>query len=182
MGTTVASGYKPVSKDIINTWETRQVLRSIIMGSIDRRYYQEVKTFLPVSPYNFKQEIYRDDPWKMLIVCMMLNQTSYKQVDKIREKFFTRFPDAWTFIRSKDEDIINIIRPLGFYNRRCKTWKAFSKSFILGSYDKIEDLPGVGKYAADSWKIFQEGNINIKVEDKELKKYVTWANDYRTNK
>ena len=46
-------------------------------------------------------------------------------------------------------------------------------------YEFIEDLPGVGKYAADSWKIFQEGNIDIQVEDKELIKYVEWAQEYR---
>lgn len=130
---------------------------------------------LPISPYKFKQELYREDPWKMLIICMMLNQTSYKQVDKVRNVFFDKFPTPLSLLNAKDEDIINIIKPLGFYNRRCKTWKKFSKKWISKDFDDISKLPGVGKYALDSWKIFQEGNINIKVEDKELKKYIKWA-------
>jgi len=132
----------------------------------------------PISPYNFKQEIYRDDPWKMLIICFMLNQTSYKQVDKVRDKFFERFPDPQYLIHANDKDVIEIIKPLGFYNRRCKLWKAFSKAWIEGDWKNIEDLPGVGKYAADSWKVFQEGRIDIIVEDKELIKYVKWAKEY----
>jgi hypothetical protein len=43
--------------------------------------------------------------------------------------------------------------------------------------NNVLDLPGVGKYASDSWKIFQEGVYNITVEDKELKKYLQWINE-----
>ena len=56
---------------------------------------------LQTSPYNTRQEQYRDDPWKMLMVCFMLNQTSHKQVDQIREEFFNRFPDAESFVLAK---------------------------------------------------------------------------------
>lgn len=134
---------------------------------------------LPTSPWNYKQEVYQHDPWQMLIVCMMLNLTSYIQVDRIREVFFSRFPTPQDLIDSEDSEIIEIIRPLGFYNKRCAQWKKFSRAWITNNWKKIEDLQGVGKYAADSWKIFQEGNIDIQVEDKELIKYVEWAREYR---
>ena len=119
-----------------------------------------------LSPFLFKQEIYIDEPWKMLIVCMMLNQTSYKQVDNVRIKFFEKFPDAETLLKSSDDEIIDIIRPLGFYNRRCKIFKKFSEAWIKNEWKHIEELPGIGRYASDSWKIFQEGNTNIKVYNK----------------
>lgn len=135
---------------------------------------------MQVSPYNFKQEIYRDDPWKMLIVCMMLNQTSYKQVDKVRIKFFETFPDPSSLIAASDEEVTSIIRPLGFYNKQCKVWKEFSKRWLSKDWQNIRDLPGVGKYASDSWKIFREGNIDIETEDKELKKYIKWAKEFKT--
>ena len=128
-----------------------------------------------ISPYIFKQEIYRDDPWKMLIVCMMLNQTSYKQVDKVRDIFFDKFPNPQSLLNTNDDEIIKIIRPLGFYNKRCKQWKKFSQEWLNNVWENIEDLYGIGRYADDSWKIFQEGNLNIDVKDKELKKYLKWA-------
>lgn len=130
----------------------------------------------PFSPYMYRQEMYRDDPWKMLIVCMMLNQTSYKQVDLVREEFFRRFDTPEALMTASDEDIVAIIRPLGFYNKRAKQWKKFSSAWLDWDGRNISDLPGVGKYASDSWKIFQEHIYNITVEDKELKKYLQWIN------
>lgn len=132
-----------------------------------------MKDRLPISPHVFKQEVYRDDPWKMLMVCMMLNQTSYKQVDKVRDPFFKRFPDARSLATADESDIIEIIRPLGLFNRRAKTWKAFSKGWLEGK--DVSKLPGVGKYALDSWKIFQEGDFTVDATDKELVKYLAWA-------
>lgn len=130
-----------------------------------------------MSPYVYRQEMYREDPWKMLIVCMMLNQTSYKQVDRVRNEFFSRFDSPERLIKASDAEIIDIIRPLGFYNRRAKQWKKFSLAWMEWDGVNINDLPGVGKYASDSWKIFQEGVYDIEVEDKELKKYLQWINN-----
>jgi methyl-CpG-binding domain protein 4 len=132
---------------------------------------------IPTSPYVYRQEMYREDPWKMLIVCMMLNQTSYKQVDRVRHEFFSRFDSPERLIKASDDEIIDIIRPLGFYNRRAKQWKKFSLAWMEWDGVNINDLPGVGKYASDSWKIFQEGVYDIEVEDKELKKYLQWINN-----
>jgi methyl-CpG-binding domain protein 4 len=131
----------------------------------------------PMSPYRYRQEAYREDPWKMLIVCMMLNQTSYKQVDRVKDLFFERFPGPEDLVNAPDEEIVSIIRPLGFYNRRARTWKRFSSEWICGSWKSIDELPGVGKYASDSWKIFQEHVFDITVEDKELKKYLHWVRE-----
>lgn len=126
--------------------------------------------------------MYQHDPWKMLMVCMMLNQTSYKQVDKVRNDFFDAFPDAERLANAREEDIINIIKPLGFYNRRAALWKKFSSAWLSWNKENVMDLPGVGKYASDSWKIFQEFNYNVQVEDKELKRYLQWINESGYNK
>jgi len=144
------------------------------------RIKPKAEVFLPVSPYDYEQEQYRHDPWKMLMVCMMLNQTSYRQVDQMKDRFFERFPDAETFLAASDEEIVEAIRMLGLYNRRCRLWKRFCRAW-LGEWKNVDELPGIGRYASDSWKIFQEGNVDIEVEDKELKKYVAWARQHRSN-
>lgn len=144
-----------------------------------------MKRDFPISPYFFEQEKYIDDPWKMLIVCFMLNQTSYKQVDKVRKVFFEKYPNASELIQGSDEEIISIIRPLGLYNKRCKMWKRFSREWLeLKTFDRntIKELTGVGKYALDSWKVFQESDIYTEVQDKELKKYVKWAKNLKIQK
>lgn len=139
---------------------------------------------LETSPYDTRQEQYRDDPWKMLLVCFMLNQTSHKQVDQIREAFFERFPNAESLVSASESEIADMIRPLGFYNRRAKMWKKFSVEWIeiLKKYDPIgipldqlENMSGVGKYALDSWRVFQLYDYDVEPNDHVLNWYVDWA-------
>jgi endonuclease III-like uncharacterized protein len=140
---------------------------------------------LETSPWNTRQEQLRDNPWQMMIVCMMLNQTNYKQVEKVRYNFFDRFPTPEELMFASDEEIIEIIRSLGFYNRRAKQWKQFSREWleltdtfkdpVTIPVDRLGDLTGVGKYALDSWKIFQLYDYSVDPEDHVLNWYIDWA-------
>lgn len=139
---------------------------------------------LQISPYNTRQEEYRDDPWKMLMVCFMLNQTSHKQVDQVRHSFFDRFPNPESLAVANESEIAQMIRPLGFYNRRAKSWKEFCLQWIdavrkFGStkipVEELEKMKGVGRYALDSWKVFQLYEYDIEVDDHVLNWYVDWA-------
>jgi endonuclease III-like uncharacterized protein len=137
---------------------------------------------LATSPYATRQEEYRDDPWKMLMVCFMLNQTSHKQVDKVRHEFFSRYPNAQAFLDSVDSEVIELIKPLGFYNRRVKAWKEFCRQWIAAGTDapslaQLIEMKGVGKYALDSWKVFQLYEYDTDVQDHVLNWYVEWAKE-----
>jgi len=142
---------------------------------------------LPTSPYFTRQEEYRDDPWKMLIVCFMLNQTHHRQVDEVREQFFLKCNTPEALISCPDEEVIKIIKPLGFYNRRVKAWKEFSYQWLEACdkhynpiyipIEELEKMKGVGKYALDSWKIFQLFDYSVEPEDHVLNFYVEWARE-----
>ena len=143
---------------------------------------------LPHSPYDLRQEQTRDNQWQMLIICMMLNQTNFKQVEKVRYQFFDRFPDADALVNATDAEIIEIIKPLGFYNRRAQQWKKFSQQWleVLRRYEEPLKIPvttlagmaGIGKYALDSWKIFQLYDYSVEPEDHALNWYIDWARAY----
>ena len=135
-----------------------------------------------MSPYKFRQEMYRDEPWKMLVICMMLNRTTAKQVDSVRFEFFDRYPTPEALVVADEESLTKLLRPLGLYNRRASTLKKFAEAWNRGGWKRVSELPGVGKYAEDSWLIFQEGKINIEPDDKELKKYVKWARAQKHSK
>ena len=122
------------------------------------------------------QELYKHDPWKMLVCCIFLNQTTRTQVDQIRDEFFNKYPTAETAARADEKEIADVIRCLGFYNKRAKTIIKFSKQWITKKWSRVDELHGIGRYAYDSWKIFQEGRLDIPVEDKKLKIYLSQKN------
>lgn len=126
------------------------------------------------SPYGLIQEELRDEPWKVLIACVMLNLTSIKQVRPIIFSFFERFPNAETCASADPAEIAPMIKSLGLYNRRAKTIVKLSQAFIKGWTD-VNDLPGVGKYAADSWRVFVDGKLDVQPTDGVLQKYLGWA-------
>jgi methyl-CpG-binding domain protein 4 len=127
------------------------------------------------SPYNLLQEIYREHPWRMLVCCIMLNCTSRKQVDQVREKFFRRYPDAVEAERADPTEMAEIIALLGFKNKRTQTIIRFSSDWMTLDWSEPNELYGIGKYGQDSWEIFQKGNLNVVPTDGVLDTYLAWA-------
>jgi methyl-CpG-binding domain protein 4 len=143
-----------------------------------------MRTPLETSPYDLLQERFRHDPWKLLVVCMMLNQTSAVQVKAVMGAFFEKYPDAAAASNAAQEEMAEIIRPLGLYRRRSNAIIRMSRDYnaassihgsLVDDWLEVQDFYGVGKYAADSYRMFVMGEIVDDAEDKELKRYVEWA-------
>ena len=117
------------------------------------------------------QEIYLSDPWKMLVCCMLLNLTNRKQVDTIRKQLFDKYKTPQDMMNAKHEELADILKPLGLYNRRANSLRKMSEGYIKG-FKSVDELYGIGQYAKDSWDIFQNSNLNIKPEDKVLQEYL----------
>ena len=118
------------------------------------------------------QEIYRQEPWKMLVGCILLNQTTRVQVDKVREELFSMCPDPVSMTAADPQEIAEVIRPLGLYNRRARSLIKFSQDWISKDWKEPIELHGIGKYAQDSWEIFQKNNFSSQPTDKELIAYL----------
>lgn len=73
-----------------------------------------------------------------------------------------------------------MLQSLGLQNRRSEMIIRMSRAFTgwLPSQD-VRGLPGIGKYAADSYNMFVRGDLVEDVADKELRKYVAWARGIR---
>ena len=112
----------------------------------------------PKSPYDLLQERFWPDEWKILVVCLMLNQTSRKQVEPMIESFFEKYPNALSVIDAKEKDLLSLLKPLGLVNRRIKTLKKFSSGYLNQNWKSAKDLYGCGKYADDAYRIFIKGD------------------------
>ena len=85
----------------------------------------------PKSPIGMLQEDLWPDVWKILVACILHNQTSRKQVDKVYPKLFKDYPDAMALSRADQKALSKLLKPLGLYNRRSKSLIKFSKSFLV---------------------------------------------------
>ena len=109
------------------------------------------------------QEIYRDDPWKMLIGCILLNLTHRRQAQPVAERLFEKYSNPLSMAGADYDELGEIIRSLGLWRRRTKTLIEFSLDwYFRDSYKpsevEVKKMHGIGKYAADSYRIFQLGD------------------------
>ena len=118
------------------------------------------------------QEIYQPDGWKMLTCCMLLNLTNRKQVDTVRDELFKRYPTPKDMMNANQSELAELLKPLGLYNRRAKSLKKMSEGYVKG-FKSVDELYGIGKYAMDSWEIFQNNNRNVNPTDKVLLAYLS---------
>ncbi|KAL0420675.1 UNVERIFIED_CONTAM: Methyl-CpG-binding domain protein 4-like protein [Sesamum latifolium] len=111
----------------------------------------------PRSPFNLLQEDHAFDPWRVLVICMLLNQTTGLQAGRVLSNFFQLCPNAKTAMEVASEDIEEVIRSLGLHKKRAVGIQRFSEEYLSESWTHVTDLTGVGKYAADAYAIFCTG-------------------------
>jgi endonuclease III len=117
------------------------------------------------------QEDYLDNPWKMMVCCILLNQTNNKQVRPILSSVFELIPNPISTIGCEPERLAAVIKTTGFQNVKASRIIKLSQKWVDG-FDDVMDLPGIGKYGRDSWEIFVKGNISLEVTDKKLDAYL----------
>ena len=136
----------------------------------------------PKSPIGMLQEDMWPDVWKILVVCVLHNQTSRKQVDKVYKSLFRRYPTPEDMSAADQESLSLMLKPLGFYNRRSKSLIRMSKEFTQSSWKTAKDLYGCGKYADDCYKVFCTGEWkDVQPTDHALNDYVDWLKEEVTN-
>lgn len=117
------------------------------------------------------QEDYLDDPWKMLVCCILLNQTNNKQVRPILSSVFDLIPNPMSASGVDVKVLAEVIKTTGFQNVKASRIKKLSQKWTEG-FSSVSDLPGIGKYGNDSWEIFINKKIDITPTDKKLAKYL----------
>lgn len=106
---------------------------------------------------------------------MFLNQTTRKQVDKIRDDFFEMYPDPETAAAADVEKMAEMIKCLGFKNMRSARIIKMSSQYAAGNWKDVQQLHGIGKYAKDSWELFENLNFSVVPDDGVLVRYVEWG-------
>lgn len=122
------------------------------------------------------QEDLKSDPFWMLVACILINRTHWRQVKPVLERLRERCPQPQRFLVCPVEEMIEIVRPLGFYNRRTSLLRRFALSWgdqPPQTWQEVMRMPGCGEYAAQSWQIFVQNEFPIgTVTDHKLQWYL----------
>lgn len=119
--------------------------------------------------------------WQHFVAVIMLNQTGRKQVKQVLPEFLAKWPCAETFLSSTKEGVIEVIKPLGMYNRRENTLRRMSQDWQSWDGNDATCLYGIGRYGSDSYEIFFKGRRDVIPTDHELCRYLGLP-DPRKNK
>ena len=98
-----------------------------------------------------------NDPYSVLIAEMLLRKTTAKQVEKIYCKFLSLYPNIDSLKNADENNLKELLKPLGIEHNRAKLLKKFSlyvkekhNGKIPLELKKLLEIPGVGKYAANA--------------------------------
>jgi len=103
------------------------------------------------------------DPYRSIVTEGLLTRTKREIVARIYQEFFSKFPDAKSLSRARDDEILKIISCLGL-RKRVRILKMLAEKLTSKLPEKpedLEDLPGIGRYAIDllSLKLFGKGKL-----------------------
>jgi len=110
-------------------------------------------------------------PWQHMVGVIMLNQTGRKPVKTVLPEFLERWPTPEAYLASDPDEVKAVIRPLGFYNRRERTFRRMSQDFLAWDGVDATKLYGIGLYGSQSYRIFFRGE-RFEPQDKELRRHL----------
>lgn len=110
--------------------------------------------------------------WQHMVAVIMLNQTGRKPVKTVLPIFLDRWPTPGRFEEATDEEVRDVIWPLGLVSVRLKRLRGMTRDFWSWQHDDASKLYGIGQYGSDSYEIFFRNRRDIEPRDKELKRYL----------
>jgi methyl-CpG-binding domain protein 4 len=110
--------------------------------------------------------------WQHMVAVIMLNQTGRIPVKTVFPIFMDRWNTPNKFLKATEEEVKDVIWPLGMVNVRYKRLYGMTNDFLTWQHEDATMLYGIGKYGSDSYEIFFKRNYTVEPTDKELKRYL----------
>lgn len=101
-------------------------------------------------------ELNYNKDYELLLAVMLSAQTTDKRVNMVTKVLFDKYPDLESLSNADLEDIMNIIKPIGTFQRKAMNIKNISKRLLDEMNGKVpndrnflESLSGVGRKTAN---------------------------------
>ncbi len=131
---------------------------------------KQIENYLDYLYPDPKCELDYTKDYELLIAVMLSAQATDKSVNQVTAVLFAQYPTLEALKDAKLEDIIDIIRPIGTYNRKAiylldianTLWNQYD-GCVPNDRKALESMPGVGRKVANvvlsEW--FHEPNIAV---------------------
>ena len=110
----------------------------------------KIQEYLDELIPNPKCELNYNKDYELLIATMLSAQTTYKKVNQVTEILFKKYKTLEELSKADIEEIKNIIKPIGTYNKKSKNAIEIAKKlksigYVPNDRNYLESLPGVGR-------------------------------------
>lgn len=101
------------------------------------------------------------EPYKILLAEFTLHRTQAKQAEHVYSNLVSRFPTLKDFAVATDEELLQLLTPLGLYWRIKLMIQALKTIYVSYteiplSFDILKSVPGVGPYIAGATVCFSQ--------------------------
>ena len=146
---------------------------------------EEIENYLDKLYPNPKCELNYTNDYELLIAVMLSAQATDKSVNLVTKVLFEEYPTLEKLKDARLDDIIQIIRPIGTYNRKA-VYLLEIVNILWNQYDgkvpndrkALEMMPGIGRKVANvmlsEW--FHEDNIAVDTHVERVSKRLDLAN------
>ena len=104
---------------------------------------------------------YTNDPWKILLIEIISQQTQIDRANTYYQKFIKKFPTPDSMSQSSLKTILKMWSGLGYNNRAIRLYessKLIAEKGFKNIYPNFELLPGVGQYTKNAILSFAYGD------------------------
>jgi endonuclease-3 len=96
-----------------------------------------------------------DNPFELLVATVLSAQTTDVKVNQVTPALFSRFPDAVALAAAPADQVMDLVRPTGFYKTKAANIQELSRRLVAEHHgevpadlDYLVTLPGVGRKTA----------------------------------
>ena len=126
------------------------------MALLDKKEIEELVQRMMEAYPDARCALDHGDRFQLLVAVVLSAQTTDVSVNKVTPALFAKAPDAFAMAAMPEEEISEIIRTIGMYRTKAHNVKALSAALVEkydgevpGDYDRLVELPGVGRKTAN---------------------------------
>lgn len=143
------------------------------------------------SPFGLLEELFLDDPFRLLLSAIFLNRTTRIQVDHVLCEFLETWPTPESVLGAELDHLVTVLRPMGMCHRRAAGIQSFTHDYLkcqntknmrkLSAHD-LQQMFYCGRYATDAYLVFIRRNWSIEPQDHALRAYVCYQRSLECKK